>query len=229
MGILTMIDQGFALRLTMTLVHFLWLGTVVGLIIACLNYILRSASAQIRYLVQVSGLLAMVSCVGTTLMLVEPQASIATQGQTNDSRGMRSVSDGNGVVVLPSVTVMEPNIGGAVANQPLPSDAIPPTEHGGAARDATLSVPQSLADSTDGSPGNDSSWTVLTTAVSPYASVVVSGYLAGVLLLLIRVLLGVRGSVRLKSRSKPVTDTTLMNRFRQLAASLEVRVAPPLQ
>jgi beta-lactamase regulating signal transducer with metallopeptidase domain len=64
-------------RLGWTLVHFLWQGTLIGLLTASLLASLHAARAQTRYLVACGGLLAMVVAPIATFLLLAPQQPTA--------------------------------------------------------------------------------------------------------------------------------------------------------
>ena len=62
MGWALSIDPESCMRLTMTLAHFLWLGTAIGLLAGLLMLGLRHSSAQLRYCVLVLTLCVMAIC-----------------------------------------------------------------------------------------------------------------------------------------------------------------------
>ena len=55
-----------------------------------------------------------------------------------------------------------------------------------------------------------------------------TAYVAGVLLMLTRLLLGIRGGARLRRQSEPVTDGALFNSLAERSAALGIRTAPTL-
>src|SRR5262245_47208072 len=78
---LTAVSTGLGMALTLTLLHFLWLGTVIALMTRGMDGLLRRKSAQARYAVNVAGLVAMGMCLPVTFALVylpaEPAAAAA--------------------------------------------------------------------------------------------------------------------------------------------------------
>jgi beta-lactamase regulating signal transducer with metallopeptidase domain len=55
----TLLGSSFAYHLGWTLLHFLWQGTVVGLLYACLRNLMRDAEPQARYLLSLSTLVVL--------------------------------------------------------------------------------------------------------------------------------------------------------------------------
>ena len=58
------------LRGTLTLIHFLWQGAAIALVVIAAGWCLRRQSANLRYVVNVSALLLMFACVPATFMLL---------------------------------------------------------------------------------------------------------------------------------------------------------------
>ena len=71
MNLLVWLDESFSLRLAQTLLHFLWQGTAIGIVVFALDQLLRRGSARQSYLLNVVAMFAMVSCLPVTMALVE--------------------------------------------------------------------------------------------------------------------------------------------------------------
>ena len=78
------LDQAFCLRFSQTLLHFLWQGAVVGLLVLVVGWCLHRAAAQVRYAINLAAMLLMVACLPLTFLLIpaspietrEPRASL---------------------------------------------------------------------------------------------------------------------------------------------------------
>ena len=71
MNSLPYLDSSTTVRLTLTLVHFLWQGVLVALISAAIVRGMRQASANARYVLYVASLLLMGLCIPMTYMAIE--------------------------------------------------------------------------------------------------------------------------------------------------------------
>ena len=67
---LDFMDRMWCLRFVETLLHFLWQGCVVALVVLLLGRLLRSASARIRYALNLAALISMVACLPITYRLL---------------------------------------------------------------------------------------------------------------------------------------------------------------
>ena len=57
-------------RLTVTMLHFLWQGAIVGVMVAALGWCVRNQSAQARYALYLAGLFVLATCVPVTYAFV---------------------------------------------------------------------------------------------------------------------------------------------------------------
>lgn len=71
MNALFWLDESMSLRLVQALLHFLWQGCAVALVVVLAGRMLRHASAQARYSFSVAALLVMVLCLPVTFLLVD--------------------------------------------------------------------------------------------------------------------------------------------------------------
>ena len=67
---ISVLDAGNCLRMTQTLLHFLWQGFAIMLAAAVAGACLRSATANVRYLVNVAALLLMAACLPLTFFVL---------------------------------------------------------------------------------------------------------------------------------------------------------------
>ena len=70
-GLLRLLGEELSLPWIITLLHFLWQGTVVGLVAAVVGSLLRYASASIRYSLFSMALLSLPLCVAVTFVFIK--------------------------------------------------------------------------------------------------------------------------------------------------------------
>ncbi len=63
-------NEDLCVRLTLTLVHFLWQGVAIALVVLLAGRALRRASATTRYLTLLAALLLMAACPPATFLLL---------------------------------------------------------------------------------------------------------------------------------------------------------------
>src|SRR5436190_12376985 len=84
------VDERFATRLTVSLLHFLWQGCCAGLLVFLLGLLFKKASARSRYLVNVAAMLVMAACLPVTFWLVGDQDVVADRIAANSPTEMAS-------------------------------------------------------------------------------------------------------------------------------------------
>jgi len=70
-GLLALLGKDLSLRWVITLLHFLWQGTVVGLVAVVVGSLLRNASASTRYSLYSMALLSLPLCVAVTFVFIK--------------------------------------------------------------------------------------------------------------------------------------------------------------
>lgn len=209
-------------RLTLTLLHFLWQGAAIGLLAALLSRVLFRATAQVRYLVHVSALVAMCACLPITFSLVTVQIPVTTAFET--------------INTIPN----PPSDNHVRNNNPAPTSLIPNPNPGftGAGNLAeALPIPERRPDPklspAAPSPMPMTASSVLTKDVEPYLSrwapYVTIFYLAGVCFLLARLMRSAWLTRRLGSLASEVNDPDLLQRLRTQAERLGLRKLPLLR
>jgi WD40 repeat protein/beta-lactamase regulating signal transducer with metallopeptidase domain len=202
----SVLEPDFSLRLTLTLLHFLWQGCVLGLFGAVAGYCLKRASARARYAVFVAVLLLMGSAVCGTYWLTggrdksqpaPPAPSTSPTSIANDS---------------PAVTL---RLGPAPG-----SDAVP--DSGGASTPSSDSTADTLPPVS--APSNATALTGR--GIESYAPFVVIVYLVGALLMLARVTLALWGGRRLRLSAVPIQAGPFAAAVSRQAARIGLRVVP---
>jgi hypothetical protein len=64
------LEESFSLRLAVTLLHFLWQGAALALLVVVAGWLFSRAAAQVRYAVNVTAMLALVCCLPVTFALL---------------------------------------------------------------------------------------------------------------------------------------------------------------
>ncbi|MCA9145893.1 MAG: hypothetical protein KDB05_24040, partial [Planctomycetales bacterium] len=194
------LSPGFCIRFAMTLLHFVWQGCLGSVAVLCIGWLLRSASARVRYAFYVAVLFGMVACLPITyaILSVPPQETIAlaSVGHTNHSADADSRT-----TVLP--TQITP-----LSNAELESN----------------SISQSVADYSEStSPTSDhvsSSWAVI---LAPLATIV---YASGVTIMLLRLVIALWGGRRLKQSASAVVDRGVLDVLMTQASRIGLKVVP---
>lgn len=217
-------DDVFALRVAATLLHFVWQGLILSLTAALLNRLLRNVSARARYSVNVGLLLAMAACLPLTFAVIDGSTADrsamemarskfevdtvfenrASEGSpfTGESAGpmvmQQQVGEANGKSASPpNGSLSEPNVLLEVRRESLDASAV-----------------GSLV-------GGDFFRT--TTSLAPF---VTWAYFTGVLFMMARLVVGLRGGQSLRRCSLPVEDAGLLAMVREQAARIGLSCVP---
>jgi len=79
MQTLNILDADFCLCVTITLAHFLWQGSVIGMALFAGTWCLRRGSANARHIAGVAALLLMLACLPVTFVLVRTAPRVPTE------------------------------------------------------------------------------------------------------------------------------------------------------
>jgi HEAT repeat protein/beta-lactamase regulating signal transducer with metallopeptidase domain len=213
------LDPEFSASFVMTLAHFLWQGAAIGLVVFVIGIVLRRASSRLRYGTFLAALLAMALCPPVTYSLLEPAdlesfAASMPSGQPN-GLGQPELSTASGPLAQTDPT--DPT------ERPDPSDlpAFAPTNAPGDDRLAAAPSPaetRHVEDALSSAPVA-TNWQI-------YAPYLILAYIAGVLLMLARLALGLAGGGRLRNRADRITDHAILNALNRHAKQLKLRAIP---
>jgi beta-lactamase regulating signal transducer with metallopeptidase domain len=237
MRLLSDLNGEFCLRLTLTLLHFLWQGVAIALLAGGAGAALRRAGAAVRYWVFVAALGAMALCPVATFHTLTRLEDAPQEAVPPAALSPETVSSQSGEALPPAMSGMTPypastgNFSpevGLSRTTPLSPGVedtnsgtgdevnLKPDPAGKAASDTSLlkrvskSVSQAFASD----------------AYARVAPWVAGGYFAGVLVMLARLLLALRGGRGLRRQSNPVTEPALRATIARAAAALHLRVLP---
>ncbi|MBN1394859.1 MAG: M48 family metalloprotease [Pirellulales bacterium] len=191
------IDQGYCLKLTAALLHFLWQGCAVALLYGLATFALRHSTAAARHLSGVVALALMAACLPLTLCFL-PSKQADTSPATVSSR-----------VSLPRET--------SNTELAVEDDIYGKSYEVGATAGLSSSATHTIGKDTAGQAGGG------TPVIPLYISTI---YLCGVVLMLIRVVLGVWGVGRLRRNCTPVDDWAMLDIIRDCARRMALRAVP---
>jgi len=204
--------------------HFLWQGCAVALVAACAGWILRPASANARYAVNVAALVLMVACLPITyslVHLVSPDLVVET------AEGGRHTTSTMGMP--PSLQLAK---GGRTSDEDRIA-AVEGSPHALAsgdrrtlqAEDGTLAGGPSLANLRRAWKTASERLGSLPVRFAPHVTAV---YFLGVAAMLFRLARALWGSHRLRRDSAPVDDEGLLSMVRRQAQRMGLQTAPTL-
>ncbi|HUW82088.1 MAG TPA: M56 family metallopeptidase [Phycisphaerae bacterium] len=207
MNLSNLLDAAWCVRLTETLLHFVWQGALIALLVWAAVGVLRRGSANARYTVCLCALFVMAACPPATFVVLEASSEPA-----------------------PAVSGAHPAVTGAVAAGEAARDW--PRERLGRRRHDWGRAPAAPAatDQAGHSGRSVSHWRALSAAAwQRYAPYAVACYAIGVFVMLVRMLVGVGGGQRLRRESQIVEDRALLGAFWRQVRRIGVRSAPVLR
>ncbi|MBC7819310.1 MAG: M48 family metalloprotease, partial [Planctomycetaceae bacterium] len=187
----------------LTLGHFLWQGTLIAVVLAIALRAVKTVS--VRYWLSLAALLLMAACPMTTLgWLVRPVSHVA-------------MFDTQPVVREEAEPIPQVAAEAHVANATPFPDELPQAEPIDLRprEPVAMPVPQST-------PVDERSWW------QRFAPQLTTTYLCGVGLMLLRLAIGLWGGRRLRRRTKPVTDNSLLSALQRQADALGMKLRPVL-
>ncbi len=237
MSFLPDLNGEFCLRLTLTLLHFLWQGVAIALLAAGAGAALRHAGAAARYWVFVAALGAMALCPPITyhtLTRLEdaPQEAVPQTALPPETEALRP---GEGSLPGTVGTGFAPvSIGNSFSDTGLPRtvDLSPGSEGGSSGTGAEAGLKPAPTEKTvsDASllkrVSRSVSQAFASDAYARVAPWVAGGYFAGVLVMLARLFLALRGGRGLRRQSRPVTEPALRATIARAAVAFHLHVMP---
>lgn len=222
MDLLTWLDESFPLRFALTLLHFLWQGCVVTLVVLFAGWMLRRASAGWRYLINVAAMLLMVACLPVTFAFVD--VSHVSWGSRPDMDGfgepsheaLTSDSTSRLHPLVPSVEIDETN---ALADGSRSEPDTQAISH--SFETSELSSHEPTNDDAP-EPGRAFAW------IAPAATYLTAVYFLGVAAMIFRLASGLWGGVRLRRLATPVDEESLLAMIQQQARRIGLKTAPAI-
>ena len=222
------LETTFCARLALTLGHFLWQGLVLAILAMCVGRLLRRVSAVARYRVFVVALLLMAACPPVTFCLIESTRPVSAVDLPDTAF---SAADGERSPYSARVDtrqeVTEPN--SPMVTPVTGTSSGPETEHDAPAfvfEPDIANDGESVVATASAASSGDPSEKARVFDWRSYASLAILVYLAGVLAMLVRLAMGVYGGGRLRRRSSPISDPTLVAVIARRARALGLRFKP---
>jgi beta-lactamase regulating signal transducer with metallopeptidase domain len=202
-----LLEPALTLRLTLTLLHFLWQGALLGLVAFAADRALQRASSRVRYAIFVCVLTLMVASLPATFLLIDA-------GKTRSELAAAPAPTAAPVVVT---STSPAPISRPVGTTSLRAASVP----------ATVDAP--IADLVPGDAFTAPRPTAKeppTEFLEPFAGPVTAAYLAGMLLMLARLAIALEGGRRLRSAATPIPDGPIAELVRRQATQLGLKTAP---
>jgi len=207
MDLLTWFDESFRLRIALTLLHFLWQGCVMMLVVLLAGWMLRRAPAAWRYLINLAAMLMMAACLPVTFVLLEPSHACEARRDTTETAmspllGGRSEVDEDRAMQL---------------NNASPELAMAP-------------VLRSREIDTESAERTAAAARTIDTLVDlrPLATYVTAIYVLGVAVMIFRLASGLCGGQRLRRLASPVDEPLLLDVVRREAKRIGLKAAPAI-
>ncbi|MBI3864383.1 MAG: hypothetical protein HY290_21065 [Planctomycetia bacterium] len=212
--LLNILDQSLCIRLTATLLNFLWEGLAIGLCAWLLAWLCRTASAQVRYGIHVVSLALMALCVPLTYALVDPP-----DGPRAEPAAIAAIEPAaSSVMSAPERTPFTPQ---AKSVSAIDAEAsVPVGGNHAAALPAREQHAEIIGTET---PAKGSRFEAVLRTGSPYAA---GAYLLGVVIMLGRLCCALWGGHRLRRCATPIRDRHLLLEIRRQAARIGLKVVP---
>lgn len=191
-----LLSSEFCLRLTQSLLHFLWQGLAIGLASWTFDRLMRRAPSQWRYAVSVAALLAMLACVPATFVLLEKTPG---QVQTAAAPALSPPAESNATIgsSASALPVVE-----SVAHVRPVEDVSPTIQPGDWNRPALH---------------------ILSTRLAPYAT---GAYLLGVACMLARLGMALWSGHQLRQSALPLADPAILAMVARQARRVGLKIAP---
>ncbi len=213
------LDGNWAHVVALSLAHFLWQGLLVGLVVLSLNRLLSKSSASSRYVLHLAALVSLPVCFVLTLGTVEVPKRTQSIAVTSDVVANDSESGQSAVSGLPSAQ--------SVGKYELPNNSKVHTAKTAEPQEFQVAEDSSATiEAHDSGSGNsifarnEHAW------LPSLAPLIVTAYLLGVAVFLLRLTLAVWGGHRLRTASQPIRDSILLNIVAGQARRVGLRIVP---
>lgn len=199
------IGDEWSMRWAIALLHFLWQGAVVGCIAWIGDFALRNRSAANRYTLHAAALVCLPLCVMTTAVFVAPPKTTSPQRPSEAAPTIASESepyrdDGDAATIAGMVSVENVRVEGPVATELQRVGFYDPA--GGVAAAATVRP--------------------------TWLHAITWGYMLGLTILLMRLVVAVWGGHRLRTSAVLIDDPKLLELIERQAKRFGLRAAPAI-
>lgn len=224
----TWAGDAFALRVAVTLLHFVWQGLILAFVVLAASVLLRRASARVRYSANVVTLLAMVICLPVTFAILgnsSPESEAPDVSATNGSPATHGAgrplgAEGWGNHLGDRIRNLHRGV--PVADY----EAWLPRQDAG-----SVDMSQASSASPRNSGSSKSRWgssNGLIRTVMSWAPLLTWSYFLGVLFMTVRLAVGLRGGQSLRRQSMLIEDASLLTMVREQSGRVGLRCAPAI-
>ena len=201
--------QQQAIRLSLTLLHFLWQGLLVGVVAAIALACFKRKSANARYLIACVAFFSLPLLAAATFWLVEIPTEVAFASPS-------PIESGEATLAKPAKIAVSP-VQPLLIETSTTSDAVLPTESAPAPMLENIPEVEAVPPVIVPKPAR-------LTAIYQFLPWVAAAYVIGALVLLLRLQLRIWRGSRLCSRSPAVQDPSLLDLAARLAQQAGLRV-----
>lgn len=227
----TWAGDAFALRVALTLLHFVWQGLILAFVVLVAGVLLRRASARVRYSVNVITLLAMVTCLPLTFAMLgdsTPESGVFDASGVASANGS-PVTDG-AERQLPGVG-WENHLGDRIRNLHRGVPVADYEKWRPQQAPERVAIPGASSASPPRTGSSESRWAlinVLNGTVMSWATFLTWSYFLGVLFMTVRLAVGLRGGQSLRRHSMLIADSSLLTMVREQSVKVGLRCAPAI-
>jgi len=209
-SLVSLLGDDVSVRWLITLLHFLWQGSVVGGVVAIAGRLLRGASARSRYALYSAALLSLPVCVAVTFCVVDVPASLQSSSRLESPVDTPAESS-----ALPSqptaITAAVEMETAAVTDAPVLSE---PVVTGAATMKAVAG---------DNSESLSYSSLAILSRAAPW---IAAAYVVGVACFLLRLSTALWSGHRLRTSTARVTDAKLLKLIVEQADRVKLKCVP---
>jgi beta-lactamase regulating signal transducer with metallopeptidase domain len=199
-------QTGFAVQVTLILVHFLWQGALLGLTAMAADRWVRSWSSRVRYAVFVGILL--------TMGVAPPATYWVIGGQAGDNSMSTPAPPTGPFVMTNNAPTTIPRLDGAPLPTSAPGSGGDFTPTAGPEPEMTFTSPPSFANEPR------------TRGIEAYASFVFVAYLVGAVLMFARLVIALQGGRRMRLSATVIQDGPVAEMVRRQAQRIGLKTAP---
>lgn len=212
---LVFVDGSFAVRLTVTLLHFLWQGCLLGVVALAGAALFGRISAKVRYAVHLSAMLAMLLCLPVTWLAIGDYDRISKSAGHSEQHPVRPSANVDSESTLSfesdrSIGALLPGKSEAlIVNRKLDRGSI-----------------QGMQGAEANAPGIEAVVFIDQLDLATVSTWSMWSYFGGLFLMTIRLVSGLCGGHRLRRSGFPVGGRCIQHIVRDQAASLGLRISP---
>ena len=203
-----LVNDSLSVRLTISLLHFLWQGCLIAIVVVAGGLLLRGFSPRLRYSFNVTAMLIMAACLPITFMMLDAESF-------DSALGSKYGTFNNERPELASVHALD-----------IPSDSVA-SAFGRETPRLALDAPATEESSeTPKASWFMSTYTKLSRNFPTLSRWIAALYVCGVIAVLVRLFQGLMGGRRLRKLATPISEPALLKSVRKLAHQIGLKSVP---